>query len=150
MYIKNITLKLTTEEDIPIFIEFEKSVMGTKTYSGMVNEDEVKEEFKNNIVYLIKNNNEIVGSIGYEIKAPDHAYISGLVINPKFQGLGIGREALRQLLEKLNNFKRIDLVTHPDNIPALNLYKSFGFTIESWKENYYGDGEPRVVMSRII
>ncbi len=145
-----ITLKLATEKDIPIYIELEKSVMGVKTYSGIANEDEAREEFKNNVVYLIENNGEIIGSTQYEIKSPEHIYLSGLVINPKFQGKGIGREVLKQVLEKINNVKRSDLVTHPDNIFALKLYESFGFTIESRKENYYGDGESRVIMSRII
>ena len=45
-----ITLKLATEKDIPIYIELEKSVMGVKTYSGIANEDEAREEFKNNVV----------------------------------------------------------------------------------------------------
>jgi len=42
--------------------------------------------------------------------------------------------------------KRIELVTHPDN-PALKLYESLGFTVESRKENYWGDGEPRLVLA---
>ena len=142
---KNITLKLATEKDVPVFLELEKSVSHLKVYSAITNENEVVEEFKKNIIYLIKNKNETVGSIEYEIKSPEHAYISGFVVNPKFQRQGIGREALGQILEKLKNIKRIDLVTHPDN-PVLNLYKSFGFVVESIKENYFGDGEPRIVL----
>ena len=144
----NVTLKLATIKDIPIFIELEKSLANLKTYSNMTEEDEVREEFKKNIIYLIQNNNKTVGSIEYEIKSLDHVYISGMVINPKFQGQGIGREALSKILGKLESFKRIDLVTHPDNIPALELYKSFGFVVESRKENYFGDGEPRIILVR--
>ncbi|MFA6227050.1 MAG: GNAT family N-acetyltransferase [Candidatus Paceibacterota bacterium] len=143
----NITLKLATEKDVSIFIELEKSVAHLKVYSAMISEDEVKKEFEKNTIYLIENNNKIVGSIEYEIKNPDHAYISGFVVNPKFQGQGIGREALRLILERLKDIRRIDLVTHPDN-PVLNLYKSFGFVVESRIENYFGDGEPRVVLAK--
>jgi ribosomal protein S18 acetylase RimI-like enzyme len=146
----NVTLKLATEKDIPIFLKIEKSLGNLRTYSNMTDENEARDEFRKNIVHLIQINNEIVGSVEYEIKNPEHAYLSGLVINPKFQGQGIGREALRQILEKLKSFKRIDLVTHPDNISALKLYKSFGFVIESKTENYFGDGEPRVMLARTI
>ena len=52
----NITLKLATEKDIPIYIELEKSVAHLKVYSALTDEKEVKEEFKNHIIYLIKNN----------------------------------------------------------------------------------------------
>ena len=54
------------------------------------------------------------------------------------------------VLEEFRDVKRIDLVTHPDNIKAIALYQSLGFAIESRKENYYGDGEPRIVMARIL
>jgi len=141
---KKITLKLATEKDIPIFIELEKSIGNLRTYSNMTDEKETRDEFKKNIVHLIQYGNEIVGSVEYEIKSLDHTYISGLLINPKFQGKGIGRDAMKQVLDKIKCFKRIDLVTHPDNVPALNLYKSLGFVFESRIENYFGDGEPRV------
>ena len=71
-----------------------------------------------------------------------------MVINPRFQGQGIAREAMMIILEKFKDVKRIDLLTHPDNIKAINLYQSLGFMAESRKENYYGDGEPRIVIAR--
>ena len=54
-------------------------------------------------------------------------YIGGLVVSPRFQGQGIAREAMIIVLEKFKDVKRIDLVTHPDNIGAVNLYQSLGF-----------------------
>ena len=140
----NVILKLATEKDIPIFLEIEKSLGNLKTYSSMTDENEVKDEFRKNIVHLIQINNEIVGSVEYEIKNLDHVYLSGLVVTPKFQGQGIGREAMIQIIEKIKDFKRIDLVTHPENIPAMNLYKSFGFVVESRVENYFGDGGTKI------
>jgi ribosomal-protein-alanine N-acetyltransferase len=52
------------------------------------------------------------------------------------------------LLEEAKGCARIDLVTHPDNAAAIALYGSLGFALESRKEDYFGDGEPRVVMQR--
>lgn len=145
----NITLKLATEKDIQIYIDLERSAIDSRLYAG-VNETlaEAIEEFKNNKIYFIKKEDKIVGSVSYEIKSSSHAFINGLVVNPEFQKQGIGREALKQILEMLKSFKRIDLVTHPDNTPAIKLYEHFGFVIESKKENYFGDGEPRVVLVR--
>ena len=85
----------------------------------------------------------------YEKNDNGNIYIGGLVVSPRFQGQGIAREAMIIVLEKFKDVKRIDLVTHPDNIGAVNLYQSLGFIAESRKENYYGDGEPRIVMARI-
>lgn len=61
---------------------------------------------------------------------------------------GIGRAVLEQILSEFQYVKRIDLVTHPEN-PALGLYQSLGFAVEERKENFYGDGEPRLVLARI-
>ncbi len=143
---QTILLEKVTVKDIDQYLAIEKSVIGPKTYSGIKDENEAKEEFRNNQIYFIKKDGKIVGTIQYEMKSHDHAYLSGLVIDPHFQGQGIGCEASKLILNKLKNMKRINVVTHPDNAAALKLYQSLGFIIESRKENYYGDGEPRLVL----
>lgn len=144
---KNVFLQKAAIEDIDALLSLEKSVSGKNIYSQMLEKNEWLEELQKSTVYLIKNGGIVVGSISYEIKNDDHAYISGLVIDPHFQNQGIAKEALSKVLEELRETKRIDLVTHPDNVAALKLYKSFGFIVESRKEDYYGDGEPRLVLS---
>ena len=109
---------------------------------------EAKEELEKCLVYFIKINNETVGSISYEWKNQNHAYIAGLTIIPEFQGRGLAREAMVKILAEIGEIQRIDLVTHPENAKAIKLYQSLGFKIESQKENYYGDGEPRVIMAK--
>jgi [ribosomal protein S18]-alanine N-acetyltransferase len=141
-----IKLTLATPADISVLLELEKSVSDRNTYSPMLTENEWREEFKKCVVYLIESEGVVVGNLSYEKKNDDHVYISGLVIDPRFQGKGFARDSLGLLLKDLSDTKRIDLVTHPDNMSAFNLYQSLGFTVESFKEDYYGDGEPRVVM----
>lgn len=141
-----INLKRATKEDIPVLIELEKSVAGTKIYSPMLEEKEWEEALKKEVVYLIEKDGAIVGNVSYERKEGSQVYISGLVISPQFQGQGIGREIIARILDEIKDAKRIDLVTHPDNAAALALYESLGFIIESRVENYYGDGEPRLVL----
>jgi len=144
----DITFKKVTIEDVDKFIEIEKTAVGLKVYSGITDREEAKEEIKNNEVYFIMKDNEIVGSTEYQIKSPDHGYLGGLVVLPNFQGQGIAHEAAKFRLEKLKDMERIDLVTHPRNSKIITLYLSLGFYIESWKDNYYGDGEPRLVLVR--
>ncbi len=138
-------LERATVSDIQTLLEIEKTTIGLKLYSGYFNEKEVEEYVKNSIVYLIKNDDDIVGSISYDVIDANHADISGLVIKPEFQKQGFGRKAMELLLEKLKDYKKLSLVVHPDN-HARKLYESFGFIIESRKENFFGDGEPRIVM----
>ncbi len=141
-----INLKKAGLDDIPKLLEIEKSVAGTKIYSAMLNENEWRDEIQNNTVYVVEKGDEVVGSISYEKKSEDHIYISGLTIDPSFQNQGIARQAMKIILDKLKDINRIDLVVHPNNYPALKLYQSLGFAIESRQENYFGDGEPRLVL----
>ena len=147
---QTIYLKKATIADIPILLKIEKSVSGTKIYSPTLEECEWKEEFKKGIIYLIEKDGVAIGSLLYEKKNNKNVYIGGLAINPHFQGQGIARKTMMIVLEKFKDMRRIDLVTHPNNIRAINLYQSLGFITESRKENYYGDGEPRIIMALIL
>ena len=142
-------LKRATIKDIQTLLEIEKTTIGLKLYSGYFNEKEVEGYVKNSIVYLIKNNDDIVGSISYDVINSNHADISGLVIKPEFQKKGLAKKAMELLFKELKDYKKLSLCVHPDN-HALKLYESFGFKKESRKENYFGDGEPRIIMVKNI
>lgn len=142
----SLTFKKATQEDVEDFLVLESTAIKNKTYSGILDKDEALQEFAENEVYLIYKDNKIVGSTEFQIKSPEHAYLAGLVIHPDFQGQGIGREAALFRLEKLKDVKRIDLVTHPENFKIIDLYKSLGFSVEKRIENYFGDGEPRLML----
>ena len=128
-----------------LLLKIEKTVRGLKIYSGCFTKQEIEEWLGNDIVFLIENDDLIVGSLSYEIKDKNHAHISGFVIKPKFQKQGFAKQALKLLFQKLNNFRKLSLDVHPDN-HIVGLYESLGFKRESLVENYYGDGEPRLVM----
>jgi ribosomal protein S18 acetylase RimI-like enzyme len=142
-----IKLRRATTKDVDSILEVEKTSLGIKTYSGLSGEGEIIKEIENSFFYLIEKDGKIVGDTSYEMKSKDHAYISGLIVAPQFQGQGIARQAMNEILEKLKDVKVIDLLTHPENEKAIGLYESLGFkkTGEK-KENYFGDGEPRIEM----
>ena len=138
-------LRLATTADIPVLIALGKAVESPQ-FPPLLEADGWRKELENNFVYLIDHNNTTVGRISYEMPEPDHAEINGLVIDPEFQGQGFAREALAQVLEKLQGVKRVDLTVHPDNVAAVSLYLSLGFVTESRIENYFGDGQPRLML----
>jgi ribosomal protein S18 acetylase RimI-like enzyme len=144
---EEIILKRAGVEDIDKILEVEKSVIGTKIYSGLTGSDDTKKEITENIFYLIIKNGKVVGDVAYQMKDKNHAYISGLVVAKEFQGQGIAKQAMKIILEKLRDIKIIDLVTHPENIKAIGLYRSLGFKqVGEQMENYFDDGEPRIRM----
>jgi len=142
-----ITLERATAKDIEMYLEIERSVDGTPTYSAMTNRDEALTEFEKSVIYFIREGDRTVGSVMYEMKSPDHVHINGLAIYPKFQSRGIGTAAMVKILEELKDIPTVDLVVHPNNGRAIKLYESLGFKQGERIENYFGDGEPRVVMA---
>lgn len=141
-----ISLRLARTADVPILIGLERSVAGSHIYSPMLEAHEWEEELARAKVFLVEKNSMVVGNVSYEQMPDASVYISGLVIDPQFQGRGLARRALREVLEQLREAKEVWLVTHPENAPAINLYQSLGFVAQERIENYYGDGEPRVKM----
>jgi ribosomal-protein-alanine N-acetyltransferase len=136
-------------EDTGILLEIEKTSQGLSVYSGYFSKEEILNWIKTEVVFIIKKDEAVTGSISYELKDKGHVYISGLVIKPEFQKMGIARGAMNLFLDKLSDVKKFSLAVHPDN-HAVKLYESLGFKKDSVVENYFGDGEPRVVMSKII
>ena len=141
---KLMKLKRATIKDIQALLEIEETTVGLRVYSRWKDEKEMIARLDSEIVYFVKNDDVTVGSISYEIKSENHADISALVIRSEFQRQGMGKQAMKLLLEELKDFKKLTLEVHPDN-HALKLYESFGFITQSRKENYY-DGESRLIM----
>jgi len=139
-----VTLRPATASDIPTLIALEQSVAGTHLYIPILEASEWEEELASGSVFLIYVDSEAVGNVSLQLKGPAHLHISVLVVTPPYQGRGIGREVLTQVLREHADKERIDLTTHPDN-PARRLYESLGFEVESRIENCWGDGEPRLL-----
>jgi [ribosomal protein S18]-alanine N-acetyltransferase len=134
-----------TANDVKLILEIEKTTLDNKTYHGLYTENEIKDYLKSEIINLIKEGDEVAGLVSFKIKK-NQIYIGGLIIKPEFQRKGLGRQVMKKLLEELKKFEKIDLVVHPDNTAAVKLYKSIGFTEMLRKDNYYGDGEPRLIL----
>ena len=146
-----IKLKRAAIDDVGKFLKVENTITDTKTFSISADKEkarkEAAEDIINHFVYLIEKDGKIAGTISYELKNKNHAYLFGVVVIPELQRQGIAREAVKIILEMLKGVKLIDLVTHPENKKAIGLYTSLGFKkVGKQKENYFGDGEPRIKM----
>jgi ribosomal protein S18 acetylase RimI-like enzyme len=140
-----VTLKKATIKDVPEFVALGK-IVNSKMYAARTTNEEIEYSLKNEFVFSIKKQNETVGLVIYRIKEGNIAKINSLAIYSKYQGNGYAKQAMNLLLIKLKKFSQIKLEVHPHNTSALCLYLSLGFVIDSWRENRFGDGEPRIVM----
>lgn len=140
-----ITLKRAVLENIKEIAKIEKSAK-SKTYSARIKVKDVARFINKDFVFLIKNGDTTVGLVSYEETKRGGSHCNGLVLYPKFRGKGFARKAMLLVLKKMIKYNRAELVVHPHNSSAISLYLSLGFIIENWCKNYFGDGEPRVMM----
>ncbi|HOX29882.1 MAG TPA: N-acetyltransferase [Candidatus Paceibacterota bacterium] len=138
-------LEIAGVKDAGDYLWLEKQVRG-RTYSALAKEKEFLKEIRPAAVYFFKIKDKVIGHITYKAKEDGNVHLGGFAIVPEYQGRGLGRKAMELILALAKNAPKIDLVAHPDNFKAISLYESLGFKITERRENYYGDGEPRVVL----
>src|ERR1700680_1464290 len=113
-------------DDVSMFMALERKSGDRKLYGTPMEVVLALREILNNNLYFIWRAGIVVGMAAYRTRPDGSVYISNVAIDPPYRRQGIGRAAMSFLLEKSKNAKRIDLVTHPDNEPALQLYLSLG------------------------
>jgi [ribosomal protein S18]-alanine N-acetyltransferase len=93
---------------------------------------------------------------GYLLAAPSltpgEAWIVSATVLPQQRGQGLGRrlvEATTAALAK-RGFRTVRLTVHPDNAAAVRLYQRLGFEAGSVQPDYFGPGEPRLLMSLVM
>lgn len=79
-------------------------------------------------------NGQLVGITSLTVlSVMDREYETGIIIDKRFQGQGIGKNVLKFLSQeafKRLNANRLVAYIHPENIVCLSIYKYVGFQIE--------------------
>lgn len=90
---------------------------------------------------------------GYTLLAntPDRktSWVLGLGVVEHARGRGHGRRLMAEGLERMgaDKVREARLTVEPDNLVALNLYRSLGFGIAEFCPGYFGPGEDRLIMT---
>jgi len=94
-------------------------------------------------VFLVYEKNIPIGFLAYKTNEGG-VKVKQIIVLPKYQKKSYGKLIVKKLLELVKG-NNVYLHTHPKNTAAIILYLKNGFQITAWKENYYGDGEPRLI-----
>lgn len=85
--------------------------------------------------------------IGYMValRSLEEWHLLNLTVDPRWQGLGLGRRMLERLAHQARSEsgRSLWLEVRPSNLPALALYERFGFQQVGRRKNYYPDHEGR-------
>ncbi|MEM3857711.1 MAG: ribosomal protein S18-alanine N-acetyltransferase [Thermoprotei archaeon] len=79
----------------------------------------------------------------------NRAHVISIAVHPAFRRMGIGRALMEKACSASNsNYQasEVYLEVRVTNEPAISLYRSMGFTIQSTNRCYYSDGEDAYVM----
>lgn len=144
---KNIKFKKAAINDWKLVEKLEKGAE-SPYFCLCDGEEGYKKYIKESKVFFIINNKKTAGTISYKINKNKSILINGLTILPEYRGKGIATNAMKKLLAKLGD-KNLSLVVHPENTPALLIYLRLGFTITGWKDNFFGNGQPRLFLKKI-
>lgn len=99
--------------------------------------------------YLYKDG-ENFAFITYSLSV-DTADIEDLFVSPAIRRRGIAKELLSAALKDIGKRDKttVFLEVRTDNVPAVNLYTSFGFEKISVRKKYYADGDALVLKKEI-
>ena len=124
----------------------ERRVADPRLHGPALDRDACAREIAAGALFFVELDGVLAATAGWRLREDGSAYLCNIAVDPDFRRRGIARAATRFLLDEAKACVRIDLVTHPDNVAAVALYRSLGFAIERRVEDCFGDGEPRVVM----
>jgi ribosomal protein S18 acetylase RimI-like enzyme len=141
-------LKRADEADVDDIVQFEAAVMNEKLYGKPLDHAAVQSEISINRYYLDTRNGRIVATGAFRLRDDASAYVSSIAVRPELRRQGLARAMMMHLISCCGDAQSIDLAVHPENRPALTLYASLGFVPIRCQENFFGDGEPRLIMER--
>jgi len=96
--------------------------------------------------------NRIAGFIVGVVSGVRQARILMLAVDDDYRGRGIGKMLLRAFVSSclLSRIYSIVLEVRISNVPAINLYTAFGFSIIDNLRSYYRDGEDGLRMEIVL
>lgn len=95
--------------------------------------------------YKIKINFDNVGYIIVE-ETPEIINVIDVFVNEDRRREGIAKSLFNYIFEKYENKNvKLMLEVREDNMPAINLYKNFGFEVIYKREKYYKDSDALIM-----
>jgi len=132
------------KEDLPEVFRINKENFTTDAWSMEGFEREFKIPYSRKFVAEM-NGKVIAYSIFWIIE--EEAHLMTFSVDKNYWGRGIGKEFLREVLNRLKaEVKRVLLDVRKSNIRAIRLYQSLNFQIIGERKYYYSDGENAIQM----
>ena len=109
-------------------------------FSSHWSESSICSEAESGSVFLVAEEKDIIGYISCKIIL-DEGYINNVAVTNSFRNRGVARLLLSSLIKeaKQKNAEYFTIEVRRSNIPAQNLYRSFGFEDVGERKNFYNN-----------
>ncbi|MCL2675188.1 MAG: ribosomal protein S18-alanine N-acetyltransferase [Firmicutes bacterium] len=106
----------------------------------------MNELFENGMVFVAEVGESLAGYVAVNVVFED-AELINIVVDKEYRERGIGGALFNTAIDESTNMgaKRILLEVESTNLPALRLYKRFGFVQISVREKYYGENDAMIM-----
>ena len=113
----------------------------------------LKQELENgkSKYFVAKQENEIVG-FAEILLIIDQVNIMNIVVKKDKRNFGIGSSLLEEIIRysKIHNATSITLEVNEKNIPAIKLYKKYGFKQVGLRRKYYNNEDNAILMDLVF
>ncbi|XP_044465384.1 putative [ribosomal protein S18]-alanine N-acetyltransferase [Mangifera indica] len=118
-------------------VKLEKKIFPKHESLARSFDDELKK--RNSGLLYLEVDEQVVGYVMYSWPSSLFASITKLAVKESWRRRGHGEELLKAAIEKCRSRNVSRIMLHVDTLrtPALNLYKKFGFQIDSLIQGYY-------------
>jgi ribosomal protein S18 acetylase RimI-like enzyme len=139
-------LKRAAAADLGMVVDFEREVINETLYGKQLDHAASKSEIDTNEYYLYLRNGRLIATGALCQRENGSAYLSNIAVHPELRRQGVARAMVSHLLVLCDGATSVDLAVHPENHAARALYVSLGFSATQIRENFFGDGQPRMIM----
>ncbi len=142
----NYTLVKMSEEHISQLAELEKIC-----FHSPWTEEGLREELTNSMAHFyVAVADKVIGYMGV-IEICGEANVTNVAVLPEYRGNGIGKALVKNAIDGAKNreCEFITLEVRESNLPAISLYKSFGFQQVGVRKNFYSDPTENALLMTI-
>jgi ribosomal-protein-alanine N-acetyltransferase len=147
-----VTYRDATLQDLATFVQLDKELFPHAMWSQEHYENDYKGVPRTHFFTVAVNDeNQIVGYAAVMVPAPGvEADVLTIGVIPEHRKSGIGRAFMAQLeswaIDKESNAMMLEVAV--ENIAAIAMYESLGYSRISERKNYYGSGRDALVMRK--
>lgn len=133
-------------DDVEAIVSLDQEVLQTNWHEKLYAESIVLKDTQS---LVLDHEGRLIGFLIYRNIGGDFEIIQ-LALNKAYQRQGLASMMIDYMIQdaQSSHIEFIYLEVEMDNLPALNLYKKYGFEAIHQRKNYYGQGQNAIVMRK--